>query len=103
MPQFAVYRYPGQNPHIPFVVQVQSSRLDRNAGRVVMALVRVGPKSSRDHALTPHLAVQGESVYANPLNMTSLMAGRLTNVLEVLSEHAQDRIILAIDARISRA
>jgi len=40
MPQFAVYRNPGRNPDIPFVVQIQSSRLERVAGRVVMPLVR---------------------------------------------------------------
>jgi len=27
MPQFAVYRNPGRNPDIPFVVQIQGSRL----------------------------------------------------------------------------
>ena len=49
MPQFAVYRNPGRNPEIPFVVQIQSSRLERAAGRVVMPFVRRSGTAPPDH------------------------------------------------------
>lgn len=103
MPQFAVYRNPGRNERIPFLVQVQSSRLDWSLGRVVMPLIRSGPGTPPDHALTPHLSVQGQAVLADPLNVVTVPVRRLGDALEVLSERDQDRVMRALDEMASRA
>ncbi len=103
MPQFGVYRNPGRNAEIRYVVQIQSGRLERSVGRVVIPLVRVGDRSPADHPLTPHLTVRKQAVYADPLNLATVPAKRLTDMLEILPEAAQDRIIRAIDEMISRA
>jgi toxin CcdB len=103
MPHFAVYANPGRNEAIPFVVQIQSTRLDRSLGRVVMPLVRRGEGAPPDHALTPHLVVQGHAVYANPLDIATVPAARLKYVLAILPDGDQDRIMQAIDEMASRA
>ncbi len=102
MPQFAVYRSPGRNTDVPFVIQVQSTRLERSVGRVVVPLARVGHGTVRDHALTPHLVVLEQVVFADVLNMATLPKGRLGDVLALLSENDQNRVIQAIDEMISR-
>lgn len=103
MPQFAVYRNPGRNEDILFVVQVQTTRLDSAIGRVVMPLVRRDRQAPPDHPLTPHLLVQDHAVYANPLNIATVAAARLKDLLEILPEVDQNRIIQAIDEMMSQA
>ena len=104
MPQFAVYRNPGSNPDIPFVVQIQSSRLERVMGRAVMPLVRRSSGAEPpDHPLTPHLHVEGEDVFANPFDLATVSASRLGNVLCVLPERDQNAIIRAIDEFVMRS
>ncbi|NVN11407.1 CcdB family protein [Nguyenibacter vanlangensis] len=68
MAQFTIYRNPGRNRDIPFVVQIQSTRMDRSVGRVVMPLVRRSGGAPPDHPLTPHLHVGGEDIFANPFD-----------------------------------
>ena len=101
--QFTVYRNPGRSPLIPFVLQIQSSRLNRAAARVVMPLVRCDAAAPPDHPLTPHLRVLGEAVYANPMDPATVAATLLKQGLAILPEPDQDRIIRAIDEMISRA
>lgn len=103
MPQFAIYRNPGRNRDIPFVVQIQSSRLERSAGRVVMPLVRRSAGKPADHPLTPHLHVEGEDVFANPLDLATVPVEQLGTVLGILPEREQDAIIRALDELVSRA
>lgn len=103
MPQFAIYRNPGRNPDIPFIVQIQSSRLERVAGRVVMPLVRRSGIAPPDHPLTPHLRVEGEDVFANPFDLATVPASRLGNVLYVLPERDQIAIIRALDELVMRS
>ena len=103
MPQFAVYQNPGRNEDIPFVVQIQTTRLDASVGRVVMPLFRRDRRAPPDHPLTPHFVVQGHAVYANPLNLATVAVARLKDVLEILAEADQHRIIQAIDEMISQA
>jgi len=103
MPQFAVYRNPGRNPDIPFVVQIQGSRLELAAGRVVMPLVRRSGAVPPDHSLTPYLRVEGEDVFANPFDLATVPASRLGNVLYVLPERDQDAIIRALDELVMRS
>lgn len=102
MPQFAVYRNPGRNPHIPFVVQIQSSHLERAMGRVVMPLVQRSGTAAPHHPLTPHLRVEGEDVFANPFDLATIPASRLGEVLSVLPERDQDAIIRALDELVMR-
>lgn len=81
-----------------------STRLDRSIGRVVMPLVRCGGYGMPpDHPLTPHLTVQGQAVYANPLDLATVPARRLGGVLAILPERDQARIIRALDEMDSRA
>ena len=103
MPQFDVYKNPGRNEDVPFVVQVQSTRLDQSVGRVVVPLVRIGHSAVKDHALTPHLMVMKQAVFADVLNMATLFKARLSHPLVALGESDQNRIIQAIDEMISRA
>ena len=103
MPQFAVYRNPGRNQAIPFVVQVQSSRLERSLGRVVVPLVLCTAASPPDHPLTPRLQVQGQDVFANPFDVATLPATRLGPLSCILPESDQDKIIRALDELVSRA
>ncbi len=103
MSQFTVYRNPGRNLTIPFVVQVQSSRIDRVPGRVVIPLVRRGNDAPPEGSLTPYLDVLGEAVYANPLDLATFLAHRLQSIGAVLPEPDQDRIMKSIDEMLSRA
>lgn len=103
MPRFAIYRNPGRNRDIPFVVQIQSNRLERSTGRVVIPLIRRIGSAPPDHPLTPHLYVEGEDVFANPLDLATIPATRLGTAVGVLAEPDQDTIIRALDELISRA
>lgn len=49
------------------------------------------------------MMVQGQAVFANPFDITTVPTARLKDVLEILSEPDQDRVIRAIDDLISRA
>jgi toxin CcdB len=49
------------------------------------------------------MTVQGQTVYADPLDIATVPASRLGDVLEILPESDQDRIIRTIDEMISRA
>jgi toxin CcdB len=103
MPQFAIYRNPGRNRDIPFVVQIQSNRLERSLGRVVMPLVRRTGTAPPDHPLTPHIQVEGEAVFANPFDLATIPAQRLGKALSILDEPEQDAVIRALDELASRA
>ncbi|GBQ89888.1 hypothetical protein AA23498_0734 [Acetobacter nitrogenifigens DSM 23921 = NBRC 105050] len=103
MPQFAIYPNPGRNRDILFVVQVQSSRLDRSVGRVVIPLVRLTPGAPPDHALTPHMTVEGKAVFANPFDLATVPANRLGPLLGFVIESERDALLHAIDELVSRA
>ena len=103
MAQFEFHANPGRAEEILFVLQIQSTRLSRSVGRVVMPLVRCGRGAPPDHPLTPHLTVLGQNVYADPLNIATVSTTRLRDPLGVLPDADQDRIIRAIDEMISRA
>lgn len=102
--QFTVFRNPGRNAQaVPFVVQIQSGRLAQALGRMVMPLVRVDPGAPEEHPLTPRLTVQGQLVYADPLDLATLPAKTLAASLGVLAEEDQDKIMRALDEMVSRA
>ena len=103
MSQFSVFKNPGRNPEIPFVVQIQSSRLHDALGRVVVALNVRRQGSPPNHRLTPHIMVQGQAVYVNPFDIATLPSRRLSESLGVLDEPEQDKVIGALDELVSRA
>ncbi len=103
MPQFAVFRNPGRDTATPFLLQIQSNRLEGTRGRVLIALHRRSAGGPPDRSLSPHFVIQGVVVWANSLNLVTMPADRLRDVLEILPEADQDRIIRAIDEMISRA
>ena len=102
MPQFAVFRNP-RGGEVPFLLQIQSNRLEHSSERVMMALRRRSRSTPPNRPLTPHLVVNGEMVFADPLNIATVRVSSLGNVVETLPEADQDRIIRAIDEMISRA
>src|ERR1700733_4027432 len=101
MTQFAVHKYRGRSEDIVFLVQLQSTRLELSAGRVVIPLLRMGYRAPPDHPLTPHLLVQGMTVYADPLDIATAPVQRLGDVVQILPESDQDRIIRAVDEMVS--
>ncbi|MDE2516764.1 MAG: CcdB family protein [Rhodospirillales bacterium] len=103
MAQFAVFRNPGRNPDILFVVQRQSTRLERAVGRLVMPLLRRTATSPIDHPLTPHLHVAGHDAVADPFDLATVAAHRLGDALCIRAEPAQDRVARALDELVSRA
>lgn len=103
MAQFSVFRNPGRNAAVPFVVQIQSGRLARSLGRVVVPLVLHGADGPSDHPLTPCMTVQGRLVHANPLDVATVPARRLGDPIEILTEADQDRVMRAMDEMLSRA
>lgn len=101
--QFALYRNPGRNRAVPFVVQIQSNRLERSLGRLVMPLVARAVGAPPDHPLTPRLVIEGQELFADPFDIATLPAVRLGPPLGALSERDQDKIIRAPDELVSRA
>lgn len=102
MTQFAVFRNPRRTEFLPFLLQIQNSRLDRSSVRVVMPLMQRSSGAPADAALTPHLVVQGIAVWADPMNLATVQRRLLGSELEILADPDQDRIIRAIDELISR-
>ena len=102
MPQFAVFRNP-RGGEVPFLLQIQSNRLEHSSERVMMALRRRSASTPPDRPLTPHLEVDGERVFADPLNIATVRTSSLRELVQILPEADQDRIVRAIDEMISRA
>lgn len=103
MAQFDVHRNRGvRQDEIPFVVVVQSQRLDAYARRVVVPLVRGGAVSALEPSLNPAFRVDGIDVVLHPLEMVSVAVERLGEPVASLASEG-DRIIAAIDVVISRA
>lgn len=68
-----------------------------------MPLVRRSAGKPTDHSLTPHLHVEGEDVFANPLDLATVPVARLGMVLGILPERNQDAIVRALNELVSRA
>ena len=103
MPQFAVYPNPGRNRAIPFVVQIQSGRLESSFSRVVIPLVTCTNAAPPDHPLTPRPMIEGQEVFANPFDIATIPSKRLGPPVLVLTERDQDKISRALDELVSRA
>ncbi|GDX81829.1 CcdB cytotoxin-like protein [Deltaproteobacteria bacterium] len=103
MAQFDVHRNTGaQRTDIPFVVVVQSKRLDNYRRRVVIPLVRTAVAGSPEPTLNPSFVVDSQEVVLHPLEIVSVAVERLGDHVGNLA-HDGDRIIAAIDLVITRA
>ena len=103
MAQFDVHHNLGASRHeIPFVVVVQSRRLDGYRRRVVVPLVRATLAPSSEPSLNPTFVVESTEVVLHPLEIASVAVERLGARVTNLAAEG-DTIIAAIDVVISRA
>jgi len=104
MAQFDVHANPGaRQSDIPFIVVVQSRRLDRSKRRVVAPLVdrRIFSRIDEPH-LNPTFLVSGRHVVLDPLQIVSVAADILGPPVGSLIDFGDD-IIAALDIVITRA
>lgn len=103
MAQFDVHRNLGAHRReIPYVVVVQSQRLDGYRRRVVVPLVLASTVRSAEPSLNPSFRIEDVEVVLHPLDLVSIAVERLGEHVGTLIADA-DRIIAAIDIVISRA
>ncbi|MSQ00812.1 MAG: plasmid maintenance protein CcdB [Myxococcales bacterium] len=103
MAQFDVHRNLGAHrDHIPFVVVVQSRRLDAYRRRVVIPLVLAAAVQPVEPNLNPTFHIESLDVVLHPLELVSIAVERLGERVGTLGGEG-DRIIAAIDMVISRA
>jgi toxin CcdB len=103
MAQFDVHRNAGpRKGEIPFVVIVQSRRLDTYGRRVVIPLVAQPAISATEPTLNPVFSIEGREVVLHPLEIVSVANDRLGDYVCSLRD-ADDKIIAAIDVVISHA
>lgn len=103
MAQFDVHRnLGGHRRDIPFVVVVQSQRLDGYRRRVVIPLVLAAAVGAVDPLLNPSFHIEDLEVVLHPLEVVSVAVDGLGERVGTLLSEA-DRIIAAIDVVISRA
>jgi toxin CcdB len=105
MAQFDVYRNNGRNrATIPYVVVVQSSRVDGLPTRLAIPLVLPRPAYRREPRLAPSLTVEGQEVVLHAWEMQAVPIHALGEVVAFLADdNAAAQIIGAIDEVISRA
>ena len=103
MAQFDVHRNRGpQRATIPYLLVVQSRRFDSFGRRVVIPLVDAAANPVIERTLNPTFSIEGRSVVLHTLQMASIPANTLGELVASL-EPEGDRIIAAIDLLISRA
>ena len=105
MAQFDVHTNPGRNRAIiPYVVNVQSRRLDGAGTRVVVPLVRSSDPRNADQRLIPAFQVLSEILFLNPLALfTAPLSALGPAVASLADDKDAGRIIAAIAEVISRA
>jgi toxin CcdB len=64
----------------------QSSGLERNRAHVVTTLLCIYPSGPRDRALTPHMTVLREKVFADPADLATIPVARLGEALAILPQ-----------------
>ena len=104
MAQFDVHLNRGSNRRtIPYVVVVQSSIFDDYRRRVVVPLVRLSYLDQVPFPrFNPTFLVEGNPVVLHPLEIVSVAATSLGNVVQSLADESQ-LIIDALDELITRA
>jgi toxin CcdB len=103
MAQFDVHANPGvRTREIPFVVVIQSRRLDRSKRRVVVPLVdrRIFSKI-HEPRLNPTFVVSGQDVVFDPLQIVSVAVDALGPKIASLTENGDD-IVAALDIVLAR-
>jgi toxin CcdB len=105
MAQFDVHTNPGRNRAvIPYVVNVQSHRLEGAGTRIVVPLVRSSDSRNADPRLIPSFQVLAETLFLNPLALFTTPLSALGPVVASLAADPDaGRIIAAIDEVISQA
>lgn len=103
MAQYDVFKNPGRNPAIPYVVDVQSPSLGGYHRRMVVPLVlRTALQDIHHPTLNPLFVIEQKQCVLHPLEMVSVPASKLGPPLHSLSGHAST-LMDAIDMLISRA
>jgi len=104
MALFDVHRNTGAHRDtIPFVVVVQSAQFDSYRRRVVVPLVRTSSIGKVSYArFNPTFKIRGTSVVLHPLEIVSIPADRLGEIVGSLSDDSQ-LIVAALDELLSRA
>lgn len=103
MAQFDVHRNLGPaRQEIPFVVIVQTRRLDQYRHRVVVPLVLASSLPRGESELNPGFRIDSLDVVLHPLQIAAVAVDRLGERVSSLAPEG-DRIIRAIDAVITRA
>lgn len=103
MAQYDVFKNPGRNPAIPYVVDVQSPSLDGYHRRMVVPLVlRTALQDIHHPTLNPLFVIERKQCVLHPLEMVSVPASKLGEPLHSLSGHA-NTLMDAIDMLISQA
>ena len=105
MAQFDVHVNPGRNRSvIPYVVNVQTRRLDSARTRIVIPLTRLPRPGDIEPRLTAAFVIRGETLFLGPLAMFAAPVPVLGPVVASLAADADaSRIIAAIDAVITQA
>lgn len=89
---------------MPFVVSLQSGRLDRAASRLVIPLVEPAAFAGEDHWLTPLVLVEGRQLIANPFDIATIPLARLGAPIGTLAdEDSRSRLLRALDELVSQA
>ncbi|KQN96486.1 hypothetical protein ASF01_14080 [Stenotrophomonas sp. Leaf70] len=102
MAQYDVFKNPGRNPAIPYVVDVQSPSLDGYHRRMVVPLVlRAALQDIHHPTLNPLFVIERKQCVLHPLEMVSVPASKLGEPLHSLSAHA-NTLMDAIDMLISQ-
>ena len=105
MTLFDVHVNPGRNRSvIPYVVNIQSRRLDGAGTRVVVPLVRSPNPRNSDPRLIPQFLILSETLSLNPLAIFTAPVSALGPVVASLANDKDaSRIITAIDEVITQA
>ncbi len=104
MPQFDVHRNSGKHKEtIPFVVVVQSSQFDSYRRRVVVPLVKAAAIGKISYPVfNPTFKIRGTPVVLHPLEIVSVAADQLGDVVASLSDESES-IVAALDELLMRA
>jgi toxin CcdB len=105
MAQFDVYATTGRNAGgTPYVVVIQSARYDQRSTRVVVPLIVLPADNAGDRSLMPGFAIEGKTVFLNPLRILTVPTRALgRRVASLADDNTSAAIIGAIDAMITRA
>ena len=100
--QFAAYRNPGSNRHIPYLLAVQSNRFRDSVVCVVVPLLSASSLRVPESDISPRFRVEGQLVTLDPLQIAHVRADALKTQIASLATQ-EDRIVKALDILLSTA